>query len=71
MSLGATYVQILTLLFTFTLQDSAGERTFTYERGSKPEYQEKPPDNQSENRYHIIIRGEKSPPRPGNRTLAL
>ena len=33
--------------------------------GRKPEYPEKAPDNQPENRYHIIIRGENSPPQPG------
>ena len=32
---------------------------------NKPEYPEKTPDNQPENRYHIIIRGENSPPQPG------
>ena len=32
---------------------------------SKPEYPEKTPDNQPENQYHIMIRGENSPPRPG------
>ena len=26
--------------------------------GSKPEYPKKTPNNQSENRYHVIIRGE-------------
>ena len=32
----------------------------------KLEYQErKKPDNQSDNRYHIIIRGENAQPQPG------
>ena len=29
------------------------------------EFPKKPPDNKSENRYHIIIRGENSQPQPG------
>ena len=33
--------------------------------GGNPEYPEKTPDKQPENRYHIIIRGELSPPQPG------
>ena len=33
--------------------------------GSKPDYPEKPPDNQPENRYHIIIRGEHISPQLG------
>ena len=34
--------------------------------GNKPGYpRRKPFDNQSENQYHIIIRGEKSPSQPG------
>ena len=30
-------------------------------RRSNPEYSEKPPDNQPENRYHIIITSESNP----------
>ena len=33
--------------------------------GSKAEYLEITPDNESENRYHLIIRGENSLPHPG------
>ena len=33
--------------------------------GDKPEYPEKNPDNQPENLYYIIIRGENSQPQQG------
>ena len=44
--------------------ESAGDGLLPKSGGSNPEYLEKSPDNQSENRYHIY-RGKNSSPQPG------